>query len=156
MTWKTFNQILLKMHIRYSKSIKSLESISIARFFSNQNQLKDKSDVHDSKLPYMGNLTHHIKNKLSKPCKEFCQESFNIKLVINSFKFKNRFSYKNIIANDLNSFLVYKFICTCFRSNYIGKICCHFKTRIEEYIKKDNNCHIVKHLHSTATWLLSS
>ena len=124
-------------------------------FFSNQNQLKDNSDVHDSKLPYIGNLTHHIKNKLSKPCKEFCQESFNIKLVFNSFKFKNHFSYKNIIANDLNSFLVYKFTCTCFRSSYIGKTCCHFKTRIEEYIKKDNNCQIVKHLHSTATWLLS-
>ena len=122
------------MHIRYSKSIKSLKSISIARFYSNQNQLKDKSDVHDSKLPYIGNLTHHIKNKLSKRCKEFCQESFNIKLVFNSFKFKNHFSYKNIIANDLNSFLVYKFTCTCFRSSYISKTCCHFKTRIEEYI----------------------
>ena len=140
----------MKVHIRYSKSIKSLESISIARFFSNQNQLKDKSDVHDSKLPYMGNLTHHIKNKLSKPCKEFCQESFNIKLVINSFKFKNRFSYKNIIANDLNSFLVYKFTCTFCSSTYIDETCCHFKTRIEEYIKNDGKCHIFKHPHSTA------
>ena len=26
------------------------------KFSSNQNQLKDKSDVHDSKLPYIGNL----------------------------------------------------------------------------------------------------
>ena len=40
-------------------------------FSSNQNQLKDKSDVLDFKLPYIGNLSHHIKNKLSKPCKEF-------------------------------------------------------------------------------------
>ena len=28
---------------------------------------------------------------------------------------------------------------------------CHFKTRIEEHIKKDNKSHIFKHLHSTAT-----
>ena len=138
------------MHIRYSKSIKSLKGISIARFFSNQNQLKDKSDVRDSKLPYIGNLTHHIKNKLSKLCKEFCQESFNIKPVINSFKFKNRFSYKNIIANDLNSFLVYKFTCTFCSSTYIDETCCHFKTRIGEYIKNDGKCHIFKHPHSTA------
>ena len=42
------------------------------KFSSNQNQLKDKSDVHYFKLPYIGNLSHHIKNKLSKLCKEFC------------------------------------------------------------------------------------
>ena len=119
-------------------------------FFSNQNQLKDKSDVHDFKLPYIGNLTHHIKNKLSKLCKEFCQEIFDIKLAFNSFKFKNHFSHKNIIVNDLNSFLVYKFTCTCCSSSYIGETCCHFETRIEEYIKNDDKCQIFKHPHSTA------
>ena len=35
-------------------------------------ELKDKSDFHYFKLPYIGNLSHHIKNKLSKLCKEFC------------------------------------------------------------------------------------
>ena len=29
--------------------------------------------------------------------------------------------------------------------------CRHFRTRIEEHIKKDNKSHIFKHLHSTAT-----
>ena len=48
------------------------------KFSSKQNQLKDKSDV---KLPYIGNLSHHIKKKLSKLCKEFCKENVNIKLV---------------------------------------------------------------------------
>ena len=71
------------------------------KFSSNQNQLKDKSDVHYFKLPYIGNLSHHIKNKLSKLCKEFCKESFNIKLVFNSFKIRNYFSYKDPIPNDL-------------------------------------------------------
>ena len=53
------------------------------KFSSNQNQLKDKSDVHYFKLPYIGNLSHHIKNILSKLCKEFCEENFDIKLVFN-------------------------------------------------------------------------
>ena len=53
---------------------------------SNQNQLKDTPEVHYFKLPYIGNLSHHIKNKHSKLCKEFCKENFNIKLVFNSFK----------------------------------------------------------------------
>ena len=63
-------------------------------FSSNQNQLKDTPDVHYFILPYIGNLSHHTKNKLSKLCKEFCKENFNIKLVFNSFKIKNYFHIK--------------------------------------------------------------
>ena len=37
-------------------------------------------------------------------------------------------------------------------SSYIGETCYHFETRIEEHIKKDNKSHIIKHLHSTATY----
>ena len=35
------------------------------KFYSTQNQLKNTFDVHYFKLPYIGNLSHHIKNKLS-------------------------------------------------------------------------------------------
>ena len=49
------------------------------KFSSNQNHLKDKSDVHYFLLPYIGNLSYHIKKKLSKLSKEFCKENFNIK-----------------------------------------------------------------------------
>ena len=114
--------------------------------------MKDNSDVHYFKLPYIGNLSHHIKVKLSKLCKEFCKENFNIKLVFNSFKIKNYFSYKDPIPNNLKSFLVYKFTSASCSSSYIGKTCPHFKTRIEERIKKDNNSPYFKHLHSTATY----
>ena len=51
----------------------------------------------------------------------------------------------------MKSFLVYKFTCASCSSSYIGETCRHFKTRIEEHIKKDNKSHIFKHLHSTAT-----
>ena len=51
----------------------------------------------------------------------------------------------------MKSFLVYKFTCAGCSSSFIGETCCHFKTRIEEHIKKDNKSHIFKHLHSTAT-----
>ena len=75
------------------------------KFSSNENQLKDLSDVSYFKLPYIDNLSHHIKNKLCKLCKEFCKENFNIKLVFNSFKIKNYFSYKDPIPDALKSFL---------------------------------------------------
>ena len=86
-----------------------------------------------------------------KLCKEFCKESFNIKLVFNSFKIKNYFSYKDPIPNDLKSFLVCKFTWASCSSSYIGETCHHFKIRIEEHIKKDNKSHIFKYLYSTAT-----
>ena len=121
------------------------------KFSTNQNQLKDTSGIHYFKLPYIGNLSHHIKKKLSKLCNEFCKENVNIKLVFNSFKIENYFSYKNVIPDDLKSFLVYKFTCASCSSSYIGETCRHLKTSIEEDIKKDNKSHIFKHLHSTAT-----
>ena len=43
------------------------------KFSSNQNQLKEKYDVHCFKLPYIGNFLHHIENKLSKLYNEFCK-----------------------------------------------------------------------------------
>ena len=49
------------------------------------------------------------------------------------------------------SFLVYKFTSASCSSSYIGETCHHFKTRIEEYIKKDSKSPIFKHLHSTTT-----
>ena len=69
-----------------------MKSFNSTLIISNQNQLKDKSDVHYIKLPYIGKLSHHIKIKVLKLCKEFFKENFNIKLVFNSFKIKNYFS----------------------------------------------------------------
>ena len=90
------------------------------KFSSNQNQLKDTPDVHYFELPYIGNRSHHIKNKLSKLCKEFCRENFNIKLVFNSFKIKNYFSCKDPIPDDLKSSLLYRFTYASCSSNCIG------------------------------------
>ena len=95
--------------------------------------------------------TFHTISKINfRNFAKFCKENFNIKLVFNSFKIKNYFLCKDPTPDDLKSFLVYKFTCTSCSSSYIGKTCRHFKTRIEEHIKKDNKSHIFKHLHSTA------
>ena len=86
------------------------------KFSSNQNQLKETSDVYYFKLPYIGTLSHHIKNKLSNFAKD-------------------------PISDDLKFFLVYKFTCASCSCSYIGEtLKRHFKTRIEEHIKKDNKC----------------
>ena len=43
------------------------------------------------------------------------------------------------------------FTCASCSSSYIGTTCRHFKTRIEEHVKKYNKSHISKNLHFTAT-----
>ena len=43
-------------------------------FSSNKNQLKGTSDVYYFKLPYISNLSHHIKNKLPKLAKKFVKK----------------------------------------------------------------------------------
>ena len=133
------------------KKVKVIKKYLDYNFSSNQNQIKNKSDVHYFILPYISNLPHDIKIKLLKLSEQFCKENFNIKLVFNLFKVKNYFSYKDPISHDLKSFLVYKFTCPNCSSSYIGKTCLHFKTRIEEHIKKHSNFHIFKHLQSAAT-----
>ena len=106
------------------------------KFSSNQSQLKDTPDVHYFKLPYIGNLSHHIKNKLSKLCKEFCKENFIIALAFNSFKIKNYFSYKDPIPDDLKSFLIYKFTCASCSSSYIGKLVVILKLGLRNILKR--------------------
>ena len=64
-----------------------------------------------SKIDLHRTFSHHIKNKLSRLCKKFSKENFNIKLVFNSLKIKNYFSDKNWTPNDLKSFIVYKSTC---------------------------------------------
>ena len=121
------------------------------KFYSNQNELKGTSNVYYFKLPYIGNVLHHIKNNLLKLCKEFCKENCNIKQVFNSFKIKIFFLHKDSIPDDFRSFLVYKVTCGSCSCSYIGEACCLFKTRIEEHIKNDNKSHIFKHLHFCTT-----
>ena len=47
-------------------------------------------------------------------------------------------------------FLVCKFTCGGCSSSYIEETCRHFKTSVEEHIKKNSKSHIFKHLHSIA------
>ena len=150
-TYRWNNQMTFRKWITRGEFVHFRSTIDTGRSRTRRIQLIIFNYVHYFKLPYIGYLSHHIKNKLLKLCKEFCKENFNIKLVFSSFKIKNYFSYKDLIPNDLKSFLVYKLVCASCSSSNIGETCRHFKTRIEDHIRKDNKSHIFKHLNSTAT-----
>ena len=54
------------------------------------------------------------------------------------------------ILNDLT--IRHLITCASCSSSNNCETCGHFKTRIEEHIKKDNKYHIFKHLHPTTTY----
>ena len=105
-------------------------------------------------LNYHMSATFHTISKINfrNFAKSFCKENANIKLAFTSFKIKNYFSYQGPVPDCLKSFLI---ICASCSSSNIGETCRHFKTRIEEHIKKDNKSHIFKHLNSTTTYFNS-
>ena len=66
-------------------------------------------------------------------------------------KKKLNFSRSALFPIKTRVFLKYFANGCSFSSSYIGKTCLLFKTRIVDYVKKDNKLHIFKHLHFTAT-----
>ena len=82
---------------------------------------------------------------MSKICKQFSKEA-DLKIIFTSFKINNYFSTKT--PYFLKYFLVYTFVCAKCNSCYIGETCRHFKTRIDEHVKKDKQSNIYKHLHN--------
>ena len=93
MTQKTLNPIFT---IQYPPFLinKVIKKYLDYKFFSNQDQLKDKSDIYHFKLPYIGNLSHYIKNKILKLCKEFCKEIFTLSQLFIHSKLKIIFPIK--------------------------------------------------------------
>ena len=104
--------------------------------------VKVKSDkTRFYKLPYIGKDSQQFQKKLSKICKRFCKDS-DLKIVSTFLKINIYFSTKGKISYF---FLVDKFVCEKCNSCYIGEICCHFKTRIDEHVKNDKKSNIDLH-----------
>ena len=113
---------------------------------SNSEQSNPESDkTRFCKLPFIGKYSEQVQEKLSKICKQFCKDA-DLKIALTSFKTNNYFSTKDKKSYFWKSFLVYKFVCATCNSCYIGETCRHFKTRIDEHVKKDKKSNIYEHL----------
>ena len=70
----------------------------------------------------------------------------NVKLVFTTCKLSSFFSLKDQVPFELQSFVVYKFVCNGCNAMYIGMTCSHLATRIRQHLVTDKNSHIFKHL----------
>ena len=81
-------------------------------------------------------LVTPYQNKTLKTLPRVLKKKNSIKLVFNSFKTKNYFSYKNPIPNDFKFSLINEFTFVSHSSSYFGQSYCCFKTRIEKNVKR--------------------
>ena len=96
-------------------------------------------------MPYIGNLSAEIKQKITKHCKYYCK-STNIKIGFSPFKVGYLFSVKELVPKYLKSFAIYRFTCPACNASYIGEITPHLTTRIKELLETDSKSHVFKHL----------
>ena len=97
------------------------------------------------KLPYIGSMSLYTQKKLNALIKRCCKVD-NIKLVFTTCKLSSFFSLKDMVPFELQSFVVYKFVCNGCNAMYIGMTCSHLATRIKQHLATDKNSHIFKHL----------
>ena len=122
---------------------------------NNIEKKKREGNIYYFKLPFLGKFSEQIKRKIHKTVSKYCKEGLQIKIVFNSFKIKQYFSYKDSVPYGLKSNVVYKFSCQECDSCYIGETTRHFKTRIDNHLKSDKNSHVFQHLHKNVRCLNS-
>ena len=102
------------------------------------------------KLPFIGIYSNFTQKKINKLINRFCKENIRIHLVFSSFKLSSMFSTKDKVPFALQSFVVYKFVCSSCEASYIGETRRHIATRMKEHLVSDKQSHIFKHLQSSA------
>ena len=112
---------------------------------SEQNK-EDKENIFFIKLPYIGNHSDAVQNKIKELSAQLCK-GINIKLVFTTKKISSFFSTKDVNPSVLRSRVVYHFTCASCNASYVGQTTRHFNVRVNEHLnKKSNPSGVFKHL----------
>ena len=157
-TWKGFHHDIGKLKYTLQKNEYPIKLINsyIYKYLDNtyKNDISniEKEDTPDKnikyfKLPYIGTMSTYTQKKINDLIKRCCKPNLNIQLVFNSCKLSSFFSIKDKVPKELQSFVVYKFLCSGCNATYIGMTCSHLITRIKQHLVTDKNSHVLKHLN---------
>ena len=124
---------------------KYLKKVEIASDKSN-----DDENISYMKLPYIGNYSITVQNKIMALCSKLCKNT-NIKVVFTSKKISSYFSSKDKMPSELRARVVYKFTCAGCNACYVGQTTRYFDTRVHEHLhKKSQPSSVFKHLEANA------
>ena len=98
------------------------------------------------RLPYIGEFSDTIKNRINSVYKRFCKTDKRIQIVFNISKIRDYFSTKDPIPECFRSFVVYQFTCANCGIRYVGRTHKHFNSRIKEHFGSGSSS-IYQHLH---------
>ena len=87
------------------------------------------------KLPYEGEHSTYVSNKIKSLCKQYCKNT-EVKLSFSMAKVGDVFSLKSRIPSYLKFCVVYYFVCAGCNANYVGETVRHLDTRIHEHFNK--------------------
>ena len=88
-----------------------------------------------------------MKIRLKHLITQYCGDTIDARFIFTSSKVGQYFSNKDVIPKELQSYVVYKFTCSCCAATYIGETSRHLSTRIKEHLESDKKSAIYKHLH---------
>ena len=93
----------------------------------------DRATVYFS-LPYMGKSSYSLRNKLTKLLQEFYPQ-VHLRVIFRPKNImKNLFKFKDKVPKELQSSVVYKYVCSCCNASYIGKSKRQFQVRAFEHL----------------------
>ena len=111
-----------------------------------QDSTVDEKNISYVKLPYIGEYSKSVQDKIFSLCFNFCKDT-NIKIVYTSKKISSFFSPKDLMPRALRSGVVYQFNCAGCNACYVGQTTRHFDTRVHEHLyKKSQPSSVYKHL----------
>ena len=90
------------------------------------------------KLPFLGDASILLKNRLSKLVSRCCDNA-KVKLIFVPIKLNSFFSLKDVPRASLKSSVVYRFTCASCSASYVGETSRHLTTRIKEHLETDKN-----------------
>ena len=144
--WKMFHLNLKELRTILSKNLfpphlidKTVKNYLNDRIIDkNKNQDVNTSNKSYFKLPYVGEYSTEVKNKISNICETFCK-STDIRISFSMTKVGDLFSVKSRIPDYLKSFVVYHFVCAGCGASYVGETTRYFLTRIREHLSKSSS-----------------
>ena len=122
----------------------SVLNLQISRFLSRKQKQKNSkekpTDEDDEKktvlllLPFLGNQSFQLRNKLQKLIKAAFPEH-RLRLIFRpQLRLRQFFGYKDRVPLELRSFVVYKYTCSCCEATYFGKTYRHYRERVFEHL----------------------
>ena len=148
-SWWTYSKLkifLQKNSILHILLTRYIKSYLHKTYDESSDSAKDNTNTRYFKLPFIGRYSEQAQQRINNIIKKCCK-SVTVKLIFDSYKIGQMFSAKDCLPSNLKSNVIYKFQCASYNACYIGETTRHLTSRIEEYLKKDKQSHIYKHIH---------